>query len=210
MSETPNPDYSKLSKAELRALMPLPSETLRTIQQQIRSSGRCGSLQTGDGLPCMRLPRFGWTVCAKHGERAPQTAAKAERLLAVARMPAIEWLVDALEQACAELCESCGFPRHGLKEKRRLDTIAFKLLDRTGFGPHSKIDFNVTTTQQGTEVPLENWNEEERAELRVLLGEVRKLKDRVSYRLASDVGREARDVVDGVVVRPALPEGGVT
>jgi hypothetical protein len=118
-------------------------------------------------------------------------------------MPAIEWILEALDQAANETCESCGYPSHGLKEKKRLDTLAFRLLDRTGFGPHSKIDFNVNRNDDAG-VPLENWNDEERAELRVLLAAVRQLKDKVTYRLASDVGRQARDTVEGQVVQQAL------
>lgn len=202
-----NEQLASMTRAEWRALMPgLAADQLKFLAAHVKSQGRCGSLQTGDGLPCMKRPRYGWTVCSTHGERAPQTAAKAERMLAVARMPAIAWILEALDQAAEETCDACGFPSQGLKEKKRLDTLAFRLLDRTGFGPHSKVDFNINRTDQA-EIPLENWNDEERAQLRVLLGQVRKLKDGVAYRLASDVGRQARDVVEGEVVQRVLTEG---
>lgn len=195
-----------LARPALRALMPLSPEQLKHLQTHARELGRCGSLQTADGLPCMRHPRFGWTVCAKHGERAPQTTAKAERLLAVARMPAIEWVLDALDQAQGETCEGCGFPSGSLKEKKRLDMLAFRLLDRTGFGPHSKIDFNVKRDEEGAGIPLEEWTDAERSELRGYIVAVNKLKERVRYRLASQVGQEARDAIETVAVR-ALAEG---
>jgi hypothetical protein len=207
MIEKSNEQLIAMSRNEWRALMPgLSADQLKFLQTHSKSLGYCGSLQTADGLPCHRRPRFGWTVCQKHGERAPQTAAKAERLLAVARMPAISWILDALDQAAEETCGTCGFPSQGLKEKKRLDTLAFRLLDRTGFGPHSKVDFNINRTDQ-PEIPLENWSDEERASLRALLSQVRALKDRVAYRLASDVGRQARDVVEGEVVQRVLTEG---
>lgn len=205
MKPMDNTALTRLTRDELRALRPLSQDQLRVVQEHVRSQGRCGSLQTADGLPCLKQPRFGWTVCNRHGEKAPQTVAKAERLLAVARMPAIEWVLEALDQAQQETCDSCGFPSHSLKEKKRLDMLAFRLLDRTGFGPHSKVDFNVNRSEDAG-IPLENWNDEERAALRVLLTQVRTLKDRVAYRLASDVGRQARDVVEAEVVQRTLPE----
>jgi hypothetical protein len=198
-----NAALARLTRSELRALQPLSPEQLTFLQADRRGQGKCGSLQTADGLPCERAPKFGWTVCRKHGERAPQTAAKAERLLAVARMPAIEWILDALDKAQEETCEACGYPSHTLKESKRYDTLAFRLLDRTGFGPHSKIDFNVSQSD-APGVPLENWSDEERQELRGHLAAVRALKERVAYRLASDVGRQARDTIEGRVVQQAL------
>lgn len=199
----------RLTRDELRALRPLTPDQLRALQEHVRSQQRCGSLQTADGLPCMKQPRFGWTVCNKHGERAPQTVAKAERLLAVARMPAIEWILEALDQAQQETCDHCGFPSQSLKEKKRFDMMAFRLLDRTGFGPHSKVDFNVSRSDDAG-IPLENWNDEERGLLRSLLTQVRALKDRVAYRLASDIGRQARDTVEGEVVQQTLAESSDT
>lgn len=200
---------SRLTRAEQKLLMPLPDEVLKGLQVLVRQSGRCGSLQTRDGLPCQKAPRFGWTVCSKHGERAPQTTAKAERLLAVARMPAIEWILDELDHAQDDTCDHCGFPDKSLKERRRLDSLAFRLLDRTGFGPHTKIDYTVSKGGDVPDVPLENWTIEERDALRALLVQVRQLKDQVRFRLASTAGRQ---VLEGTLVRrdsgetsPALP-----
>lgn len=125
---------------------------LKEMVAVTKKHGGCGSLQTANGLPCRRCPKIGYTVCRKHGERAPQTIARAERLLAVSRMPAIEWLLDALDQAQEEVCDACGYPHHGLKERKRIDAMAFKLLDRTGFGPRSTIDLNARTTEAGIDV----------------------------------------------------------
>jgi hypothetical protein len=211
MSLKTNEQLVTMSRAEWKALMPgLSPEQLRFLATHVKSQGKCGSLQTADGLPCMKTPRFGWTVCNKHGERAPQTAAKAERLLAIARMPAIEWILEEIDRAQEDTCEKCGYPDHSLKERKHTASLAYRLLDRTGFGPHSKVDFTVNRSDV-PEIPLENWSEEERGELRALLTQVRALKDKVAFRLASDAGRQARDVVEGQVVRtelltPALPD----
>lgn len=171
---------------------PTPAETaIREQQAATRALGRCGSLQTSTGMPCRRFPRAGYTVCPRHGERAPQTVGKAERLLAVARMPAIEWILDALDQAGMEPCEACGYPVHGSKERKRLDTLAFKLLDRTGFGPRSTIDVNATRNEAGIDVSLLNAGELE--ELDRLLDAMDAFKSRVRIRNARE---GARGIID--------------
>lgn len=165
-----------------------PSAELLEKQREARARGRCGSLQTANGLPCERRPRLGFTVCRKHGERAPQTIARAERLLAIARMPAIEWILDALDQAAEETCETCGFPRHGLKEKKRLDSLAFKLLDRTGFGPRQTID--LSAKRPDNEVDVSSYLPEELEELDRVLALMDQLQGRVRSRLAHQAAEQ--------------------
>lgn len=156
---------------------------LAEMQVLVRSTGRCGSLQTSDGLPCRRWPKLGYTVCRKHGERAPNTVKKAERALAVARMPAIEWIRDALDQATEETCNECGFPRHGLKERKRIDMLAFKLLDRTGLGPKATLDIN---PRSETVFDVSVLTVEEAFELDQLLEVMEAFKTRVVARLGRD------------------------
>lgn len=175
---------------------PRTTEELRALQVRARAEGHCGSLQTRSGLPCARYPKPGYTVCRKHGERAPATVAKAERLLAIARQPAIEWIVDAIDQANETTCGSCGFPRHGLKERKRIDSLTFKLLDRTGFGPRQTIDLNAKTQDSGVDVS--NFNETELAQLDVILRAMDDLQLSVQMRCARTA---AEKVIEGVVVK---------
>ncbi len=194
-----------MSRAQLRELMPLSPAQIGMLQRHVREAlRRCGSLQTPDGLPCRRHPRFGWTVCQAHGERAPQTTAKAERLLAVARMPAIEWIMTALDQASADTCDGCGFPKGTLKELKRIDILSFRLLDRTGFGPSSKVDLNVGSRDTSDGL-VENMIDSERAELRQLLGQINDLKARVRARLQAGTSEPAIDAQ--VVTVKALEPG---
>lgn len=166
----------------------LTPDELMELVRTTRASGRCGSLQTASGLPCKRLCRIGYTVCRKHGERAPQTIAKAERLLAIARMPAIEWILDAIEQAQEETCGTCGYPTRGLKEKKRLDSLSFKLLDRTGFGPRQTIDLNAKS--DATVVDVTSYTPGELAELDHVLATMDKLQARVRARLANEAAQQ--------------------
>lgn len=164
------------------------SETrLREMQAEAKAAGCCASLQTHDGLPCRRSPRFGYPVCRKHGERAPQTIKKAERALATARMPAIEWIMDALDHANEETCDTCGFPRHGLKERKRIDQLAFKLLDRTGLGPRATLDINPAGNEV---VDVSAFNEEEMVVLDRLLQDMEELKTRVRARVARQAAEQ--------------------
>lgn len=159
---------------------------LRTLQAATRAEGRCGSLQTRSGLPDRRHVAPGYTVCWKHGARAPQTIAKAERVLAVARMPAVEWVLDELDRANEETCLECGFPRHNLKERKRIDSLAFKLLDRTGLGPRQTIDIN-RGKNDDSDLMLDQMNDAEREALGSLIRQLNDLKQRVKTRLNGDV-----------------------
>lgn len=176
----------KLSSAELAGER-LTEDEMRKVQAAVRAEGRCGSLQTFHGTPCRKFPPTGYTVCERHGSNAPQTVAKAERLLAVARMPAIAWILEALEQSHAPTCSACGFPKHSLKEQRRMDALAFRLLDRTGFGPHSKVDIRHGAADEGMDVLIESMTDEERSALGTLLAQIDALKARVRYRVAQGV-----------------------
>lgn len=193
MSEPLEPNDS----LESTTLDGLPTELeLRKMVASVRAKGQCGSLQTSNGLPCRRMCRIGTTVCRKHGERSPGTIAKAERLLAVARMPAIQWILDALDQATEDVCKSCGYPRNDIDERKRLDSLSFKLLDRTGFGPRQTIDLNAKRSEN--EVDVTSYNTEELKELDELFLQLENLEARVRARIA-------HQVVDGL--ESAIPVG---
>lgn len=166
-------------------------QELGLIQEATRKEGRCGSRQTSTGLPCRRHPAPGYTVCWKHGSRAPQTMAKAERVLAVARMPAVEWVLDELDRANADTCHECGYPHHSLKERKRIDALAFKLLDRTGLGPRQTIDVNSRKVDDN-DLMLDRLNEDEKNCLAGLIRQLNDLKARVHMRLNG-----ATEVVEG-------------
>lgn len=173
-------------------------EELGLLQEGARNEGRCGSLQTQAGLPCRRHPAPGFTVCWKHGSRAPQTIAKAERILAVARMPAVEWILDELDRAHADTCVECGYPHHTLKERKRVDALAFKLLDRTGLGPRQTIDINKGKDNE-SEFLLDQLNAEEKKIMAGLMMQLNELKARVRMRLSdSNVIVEGEGVPLGV------------
>lgn len=175
---------SEEGRNELRTLL-LGPDDLRVLQEQARTEGRCASLKTADGLPCRRFPKPGFSVCFRHGELAPQTTAKATRLLAEVRLPAINWLMDTLDQAQLQTCHECGYPNHSLKEKRRIDAVARVVLDRTGLGPSSKVSVvDERDAESGLQIDL--LNEQERLELGRLIMEVRDLKERVRARLDRD------------------------
>lgn len=157
---------------------------LQEMVKEVRTHGGCGSLQTASGLPCRRSPKIGYTVCRKHGERAPQTIAKAERLLAVARMPAIEGVLDEIEQSLQHECDTCGFPNTGLKYRKYIASLRWQLLNRTGFGPKQTIDVN-SRRLDDVVLDVSVLTDSEFEELGALLESMETLKRRVQSRLAS-------------------------
>lgn len=164
------------------------AERLREMQAIVKRAGGCASTQTGNGLPCRRSPKAGYPVCRKHGERAPQTVSKAERMLAIARMPAIEVLMDELDQAQEDHCTACGYPERGLKYRKHIAAIAFKLLDRTGFGPRHSIDLTAKAIGE-EQIDVSVLTDTEFMELGQLLEQMDQLKTRVNARIAADQTR---------------------
>jgi hypothetical protein len=162
------------------------NERLAEMREQVRAAGGCGSIQTANGLPCRRAPKAGYPVCRKHGERAPQTVAKAERLLAIARMPAIEVLIDELDQAQEIECPTCGYPARNLKYRKHIAAISFKLLDRTGFGPRSSIDLTAKAVDEH-HIDVSQLNDQEFEELSQLLEALDVFKGKIDARQAREV-----------------------
>lgn len=172
--------FGTFSRAMLRERS-LTEPELRELQQVVRASGKCGSLQTADGLPCGRQPKAGYTVCRKHGERAPATIAKAERILAAARIPALNVLLDVVDQWEEDVCDTCGFPRHSVKETKMFVATAKAILDRAGMGPRSTIDINARSTSDQS-IDVKGLTDEEKVELRELLEPLERFRARVAAR----------------------------
>lgn len=163
-------------------LVTLTEDQLRHIQAQTRAEGRCGSLQTANGMPCRRRPPVGFTVCIRHGARAPQNIAKAERLLAAARVPAISGVMDIIDQWAEDTCKECGYPRRGDSEQQRTIIQAAKtVLDRAGLGPRATLDIR---SKPDPGVDVSKLTESEAKELEQLLDAVETFKARVKVRLS--------------------------
>jgi hypothetical protein len=162
------------------------TDRLQDMARVVKAAGGCASLQTSNGLPCRRSPKAGYPVCRKHGERAPQTVAKAERLLAIARMPAIEVLIDELDQAQENECPTCGYPARNLKYRKHIAAISFKLLDRTGFGPRSSIDLTAKAVDEH-HIDVSQLSDQEFEELSMLLEALDVFKGKIDARQAREV-----------------------
>lgn len=177
-------------------------EALLELQIRSRAEGRCGSLQTRNGLPCRRMHKTGYTVCAWHGQNAPQTIAKAERLLAIARMPAIEYLMHTVEQAHMDTCHECGFPRGEVEYRRTVIATAKLILDRTGLGPRATLQLTATKADD-TDQLVEQMTEAERAEVLALLARVEEIKAAVRLRAAAEATRPGTPMLGaGLVEEP--------
>ncbi len=177
-------------------------------QASARADGRCGSLQTYTGLPCLRRRKPGHQTCDKHGARVATHIAKAERLLAVARMPAIEFILEELDHAQENPCEHCGYPRLDLEERKHLASVSFKLMDRTGLPPGVKMDVSMKT-QEATGPDFMLWLPDELAEYDRLFEQMQQLDTRVAARLAVGAARAALGpaILDGVTVPDAGQPG---
>lgn len=190
---------------ELTGDHPPTLDELRQLQERTRQEGRCGSLQTQSGLPCRRSPAPGYTVCYKHGARVPSTIAKAERSLALLRMPAIEALMDIIDQWMENTCELCGYPRRGETEDKRVIVQTAKLiLDRTGLGPRATLDVNARRTDDG-EALVEHMTDAEREQLRGLIDQVNILKAAVRGRLATTIDVSPLPIAEGVLSSDLTP-----
>lgn len=179
---------------------------LKALQAVARMMGRCGSLETQCELPCIKTPRPGFTACPAHGGQAPQTIKKAERLLIVARLPAIEALLDIVDQYNSETCAECGYPIHDVEEKRVIERVARTIFDRTGLPAKATIE--VKDERKAEDMDLGLLTPAELAELDVLLAGMAALKVRVRDRLAQPAPLAIAEgtYVEGVVI-PTPAEG---
>lgn len=101
-------------------------------------------------------------------------------------MPAIEVLMDELDQAQEDECPTCGYPARGLKYRKHIAAISFKLLDRTGFGPRSSIDLTAKTVDEH-HIDVSTLSDAEAEELGKLLDALDEFKMRIDARKAREV-----------------------
>lgn len=134
-----------------------------------------------NGDPCERHPSKGFLRCFQHGGKNPGTKVEAELALAKLRMPAIAALFDVIEQLTHGTCLACGFPTGDIEEKKLLVHTAAKILDRTGFGPGSKIEL---TSQSDGAVNLDLLEKDELDALLPSLAVVKAIKERLRARMA--------------------------
>jgi len=175
--------FATMKKPELRTLA-LTAEQLDGLQAAVRANlGRCASLQTQDGLPCMLWPKGGAVLCPKHGGRIPTHLSRGERLLAAIRLPALEWLASEIDRASEDTCETCGYPSHGLKERKHIASLVWRLLDRAGLPPTKKLEVE---TKAEKDLTLDGWTAEEKVELGSYLRQAKILKARVEERLLTE------------------------
>lgn len=200
MTQIERTDYDglvRLGAARLRALHeaePFTSVQVAGLKEAARRYGRCGSLQTSDGLPCLAIPKTGWTVCRRHGANAPQTVQGAHKRIAIVLTPALEWLQEEWQRMQEPTCETCGYPSKSLKERRHYAAMLWRMLDRFGLGPGKTLTIN-TGSGLGAELNalVVEASFEEREELQGYLAQVRAWKDRVAARL----GKKPDVVVQG-------------
>lgn len=138
----------------------------------------CGYIRH-NGLPCKRQVKQGFTRCNRHGGNTPIAKAKAEQMLALLRMPAIEALHDILDQYESNTCATCGFPTGEFKEKKLVLATCRAILDRTGLGPRSTLEVK----QSDGDLDMGVLNEAERGEMLSLLAQFKALKERVRLRV---------------------------
>src|SRR5882672_9624033 len=106
----------------------------------------CGKL-TSRGTPCKRQCVPGLTVCNMHGGNSPQAKAKAENMLAQARIPGIEALHEIINQFLEHTCAACGYPTGDSEQQRTVIAAAKVVLDRTQMGPSSTVHVNANGTE---------------------------------------------------------------
>lgn len=162
----------------------LPESLVFELQAAVRAVlGRCASTQTQDGLPCRHWPRAGAILCPTHGGRIPAHLARAERLLSSIRLPALEWLAREIDRASEDACHECGYPRQGIKERKYIASLVWRLLDRAGLPPTKKLE---VSTSAEKDITLDGWTREEKLELGGYLQKAKELKTRVEARLLNE------------------------
>ncbi len=97
---------------------------------------RCTAISKNSGERCQRAPILGGMVCAVHGGSAPQVMAKARERLVGMVEPAMVALHRAVTQTPP--CPLCG--RSDSDRDPAVINAARIILDRTGFGPSSKLE----------------------------------------------------------------------
>lgn len=157
----------------------------------------CGDISNPDGQglksngdPCNNPVVPGMLRCYMHGGKMPLAKIKAENMLALLRMPAIEVLHKALASLEAvidafngDTCATCGRPtgetKNLVKACSNAARVASTVLDRTGVGPRATIEIKQTDGDLDPKLLLPA----ERQELVALLAQVKAVKQRVRDRV---------------------------
>jgi hypothetical protein len=180
-------------------------QAYEVLRARTIAEGRCGARTRQTGLPCRIQPFFGDVRCRKHGSKLPESLAKSERALAIARMPAIEAVLDLLEQYNAHRCDACGFPLHDVENRRTMLTAAKMVLDRTGLGPKATLQVNGPQADD-TDALIEVMTPEQREEVAGLVTRLDAIKAEVRARIAR-VHAQAAAALPGEVI-DVEPSGG--
>jgi hypothetical protein len=153
--------------------------------------GGIGRRENGD--PCSNRVMHGTTRCALHGGKSPTAQYKAQQMMALLRIPAIEvqyTALDALnltiEQLLEDTCAACGYPKGDIEDKEALikacvgATKSVQLiLDRTGLGPRSTLEVR----QSDGDLDLKAMTPDERSRMVALLAQLRALKGEIRQRI---------------------------
>ena len=107
---------------------------------------KCAAHSSRTGAPCQKWPIAGSNVCSTHGGSAPQVKRRAEERLRELQFPAIDALAGAIGAEGRQLDrkgEVIGLgPDHAVRLR-----AATVVLDRTGLGPSSTSNVNVSASQ---------------------------------------------------------------
>lgn len=135
---------------------------------------------TKRGKQCGRMCKFGFAYCNFHGGSTAPAKAQAEKMIALARMPAIEALYNIVEQFNEQTCGTCGYPNGEKETQTPVIRAAQVILDRTGMGPASVLEVK---QNDGEKMDLSLLTSEERGELLALMAQMKDLKARIKLRI---------------------------
>jgi hypothetical protein len=107
---------------------------------------RCTAHSSRTSDRCKKASILGGSVCRTHGGSAPQVKRRAEERLRELQFPALSSLADAIVADAHQLDRRGGIITLGPDHAVRL-RAATVVLDRTGLGPSSTSNVNVTASQ---------------------------------------------------------------
>lgn len=145
------------------------------------------------GQQCGRHIKPGFRYCSFHGGGTAPAKAAAERALAVARMPAIEALLNIVEQFNEHTCPTCGYPNGEKETQTPVIRAAQVILDRTEMGPSRTLEVKQS---DGDRLDLSLLTPEERGDMARIVAEMRDLKKRVKERIQPGVAGTAASPPD--------------
>ena len=148
---------------------------------------------THRGSPCSHFVAKGATKCYLHGGASPLALSKANQMLALLRVPAIEAVYKVMdlseriiEQFSQNTCPTCGYPKGDTDEIHSVAKVCAVLLrdaqtvfDRTGL--HPKVSVEVGTSEDALDV--KSLTDDERSRMMTKLAELRDLRDEIKNRI---------------------------